>query len=203
MTSLEAAWWFAPGLLINIYSTFIRSSETRSFYASAAIRYDSSSKQPHVIPNFSMPTWSLKHFHDLTPRELYAILALRMDIFIIEQACLYQDIDGKDLPCLHLMAWNDDQTLAASARIVPPGVTFDEPSIGRVTVARRDRGTGLGRELMLRAIKECVRLYPHLAIQIGAQLYLRDFYSSLGFRPVGEIYNEDGIPHLHMIRPAS
>lgn len=145
--------------------------------------------------------WRTTPFAELELLELYRILALRQAVFGVEQACAYQDLDGHDPRCWHLGAWDGD-ALLAYARLVPAGVCFPEPSVGRVVTAAAARGTGLGRALMARALEEAARLFGPVALQIGAQSYLRRFYESYGFAVVGPEYLEDGIPHLHMVRPA-
>ena len=141
----------------------------------------------------------VKSFDNLFPSELYAILRLRNEVFVVEQNCPYQDADDKDLQCHHLMLLQDNE-LMAYARLVPPGVSYSQMSIGRVVTSPKARGTGAGRILMNTAIEQCTQLFGTGSIQIGAQAYLIKFYGSFGFNPVGEIYDEDGIPHIHMIR---
>lgn len=142
---------------------------------------------------------SIKPFEQLTPFELYDILKLRSEVFVVEQNCVYLDPDGKDPKCHHLMLLQDGE-LMAYARLVPPGLSFEQISIGRVTSSPKSRGTGAGRAMMQAAIDGCREIFGEGPIQIGAQAYLLNFYSSFGFRPVGEGYDEDGIPHIHMIR---
>lgn len=144
--------------------------------------------------------WTLKPFNQLTNSELYSILQLRNQVFVVEQNCPYQDCDGKDLHCYHLMATNGASNLLAYARIVPPEISYTEPSIGRVTTSPAVRRTGLGITLMQYAIQHVKKLYGDLPIRIGAQYYLLKFYQSLGFREEGEIYDEDGIPHIEMVK---
>lgn len=143
-------------------------------------------------------TWTCKPFHELTIQELYAILQLRAEVFIVEQNCVFQDMDNKDPHCYHLMAW-DGALLAAYSRLVPAGVAFTEPSIGRVVNSPLKRGTGIGKELMLRSIETVYTLWGKEPIKIGAQFYLKKFYSSLGFRSTSDIYLEDNIEHIEMI----
>lgn len=146
--------------------------------------------------------WELIPFQDLKNESLYALLQLRVEVFIIEQNCIFQDLDGKDQACLHLLGW-DGPTLVASARIVPQGVAYpDYPSIGRVVNRQSYRRKGAGKELMQEAIAHCIALYGDTGIKIGAQYYLKNFYESLGFVATGDIYDEDGIDHIKMIRPA-
>jgi ElaA protein len=143
-----------------------------------------------------------KPFESLTPRELYAILKLRSEIFVVEQKCIFLDMDDKDQECQHLML-HHNRELMAYARIVPAGVTFEQPSIGRVVSSYASRGKGFGRQLMKLSIENCIRLYGNKPIKIGAQLYLKSFYESFGFVSQDDIYDEDGIDHVHMIRAAN
>jgi ElaA protein len=144
--------------------------------------------------------WLLKKFEALTPFELYAILQLRNEVFVVEQNCVFQDADDKDQASWHLMGMQDDK-LVAYTRLVPPGVSYAEPSIGRVVTSPQVRGMGIGKELMQRSIDECYRLFGEQPIKIGAQYYLKQFYGSLGFAQVSEIYLEDGIEHIYMLKP--
>ena len=146
-------------------------------------------------------SWQLKRFEELSPAELYAILQLRIAVFILEQQCFFQDADDKDQCSYHLMGWKEGK-LIAYTRLVPPGEIYTQPSIGRVVTAASERNTGAGRELMKRSIEACENLFDKQPIKIGAQLYLEKFYSSLGFERVSEVYIEDGIPHIYMVRKA-
>jgi len=141
----------------------------------------------------------VKLFNELLPIELYKILRLRNEVFVVEQNCPYQDADNKDLKCHHLMLLKDDE-LMAYARLVPPGLSFPQMSIGRVVTSPQARGTGAGRILMNAAIEQCHQFFGEGSIQIGAQAYLTKFYTSLGFKQVSDVYDEDGIPHIDMIR---
>ena len=141
--------------------------------------------------------WVYKTYEELSKLELYTILGLRSKVFIIEQHCNYQDIDGKDLKSHHLMAWSGVQ-LVAYTRIVPPGISFTEPSIGRVLTASDFRGLGVGITLMQKSIEKVYETYGNRPIKIGAQLYLRKFYEGLGFIKCSEEYLEDEIPHIDM-----
>ncbi len=145
-----------------------------------------------------MITWTSKDFDGLTPHELYAILQLRSEVFVVEQQCVFQDMDNKDQVSWHIMGWNN-ALLAAYTRLVPPGISYAEPAIGRVVTSPGVRGGGLGRELMVYSINQCYILFGKTTIRIGAQVYLEKFYRSLGFVPVGELYLEDGIQHVEMI----
>lgn len=143
-------------------------------------------------------SWFCKYFEELTVHELYAIIKLRNDVFVVEQNCVFQDADDKDQSCYHLMGWiNND--LVAYARLVPPGVSYTQISIGRVVTSSIYRKEGFGRALMTKAIYECEKLFGRRPIQIGAQLYLKRFYESLGFMQTGDMYLEDGITHIEMV----
>jgi ElaA protein len=142
--------------------------------------------------------WSYKTFDNLSNSELYHILRLRSEVFIIEQKCIYQDLDGKDLKSQHLTAWDGDN-LVAYTRIVPPWVSFLEVSIGRVLTSPLYRGNGMGIALMQKSIEKVYETYGKTPIRIGAQLYLKKFYENLGFSKDSEQYLEDGIPHIEMI----
>jgi len=125
-------------------------------------------------------------------------MKLRNEVFVVEQDCVYQDADGKDPYSRHLCGWDDDR-LAAYCRILPPGISYAEASIGRVVTAPAYRKAGLGRELMQQAMEKTCSLFHTGTIRIGAQCYLGKFYTSLGFLTCGPEYLEDGIPHIHMI----
>lgn len=143
--------------------------------------------------------WVYKSFFELTNLELYAILQLRNDVFVLEQACLYQDADGKDKNCYHLSAIDEEKNLIAYCRILPPGLSYTEASIGRVLTAGTQRKMGMGKELMERAIETTMLQFKCNAIRISAQEYLLAFYQNLGFKPVGNSYLEDNIPHIEML----
>ena len=143
-------------------------------------------------------TWTYKKFYELTTLELYAILKLRSEVFVVEQNCVYLDPDNKDQDSFHLCGWNEND-LVAYARILPPGLAFEEASIGRVAANPLYRKTGSGKILMNHAIEKTLKQFPGSAIRIGAQLYLLSFYTSLGFKPSGPEYLEDGIPHIEMV----
>lgn len=144
-------------------------------------------------------TWNLKPFEELSPTELYELLQLRSEVFVIEQQCIYPDMDNKDQKCLHLIGRNAEKVLVAYSRIVPPGVSYAEPSIGRVLTASSVRRLNHGKELLEQSIAATQKRYPQQAIRIGAQTYLIRFYHSFGFREVGDVYDEDGIDHIEMI----
>jgi ElaA protein len=142
-------------------------------------------------------TWVQKTFSDLSGAEVYQILALRQQVFVVEQTCPYQDADGSDLICLHLCGY-DANGLAAYARLIPPGEKYPDASIGRVVIAPRARGIGMGRLLMIESMRRTQKHFGVAMITISAQAYLTAFYQDLGFVVTGEQYLEDGIPHLRM-----
>ncbi|MBP6025604.1 GNAT family N-acetyltransferase [Ferruginibacter sp.] len=142
--------------------------------------------------------WVLKKFEELTPFELYNIMQLRNEVFVVEQNCVYQDADNKDPKSFHFMGW-DNTTLVAYTRIIPQGISYTEASIGRVVSSPKYRGTGAGRALMQLSINNTFKLFNCNAIKIGAQLYLKKFYESLGFVQCSDQYLEDNIPHIEMI----
>lgn len=145
--------------------------------------------------------WRLHAFEQLKADHLYAVLAARVAVFVVEQDCPYQDLDGLDDVAHHLVGWTNDGLVAAYARILPPETRFMQPSIGRVLTSAAGRGCGLGRELMKRAIQAIAELYPGQPIRVSAQCYLERFYRELGFKVDSAPYPEDGIPHVEMQRP--
>lgn len=140
-----------------------------------------------------------KTFAELTSSELYSLLQLRSAVFVVEQNCPYLDMDDKDQKALHVLLY-DGERIGAYARILPPGVSYPECSIGRVVTAGACRGTGLGRLLMQHCLQRVASDYPGKDTVISAQAYLQKFYSELGFAAEGNIYDEDGIPHIRMRR---
>lgn len=146
-------------------------------------------------------SWKLKPFNNLSVTELYHILKLRSEIFVVEQDCVYLDLDGYDDQCLHLWKEEDGKMLAYT-RILPSGVYYPEASIGRVVVHADARGTDLGKELMRRSEEALYDLDEHGPIKLMAQSYLLNWYGSQGYRPEGEEFLEDGIPHTTMIKDA-
>ena len=148
-------------------------------------------------------TWRCAPYDQLTPREIHDMLQARSAAFVVEQNCVFLDIDGVDPQCWHLVGYAEGGVLVATARLVPPGTKFAEPSIGRVVTTSAVRGTGLGRQLMREAIAHAEKLWPRQAIRIAAQAQLEKFYGSLGFTAASPAYMEDGILHIDMVRPAS
>lgn len=144
--------------------------------------------------------WVCKTFQELSVNELYSLLRLRSEVFVVEQNCVFLDLDNKDQYCYHIMGW-DGNNLVAGTRLVPKGVSYpDYHSIGRVINSIDYRGLGLGKELMEYSIEKCIEYFGNGPIKIGAQLYLKKFYESLGFEQSSEVYDEDGIDHIEMIR---
>ena len=143
--------------------------------------------------------WVLKPFESLTPHELYAILRLRSEVFVMEQNCIFLDMDNKDQFSYHLMGW-DGNKLVASTRLLAPGKSYNYMSIGRVVTSPAFRGKGAGKELMNVSIEKCYELFGKGPIKIGAQLYLKQFYKSFGFKQTSDMYLEDNIEHIEMIK---
>lgn len=144
--------------------------------------------------------WTTKLFADLNNHELYDILRLRSEVFVVEQNCVFLDMDNKDQIAYHTMGWLGSE-LVATTRLFNVNQSYEGyQSIGRVVGSPRHRGIGIGKELMNYSIQECTRLFGKGPIKIGAQLYLKKFYSELGFDQAGEIYYEDLIEHIPMIR---
>ena len=142
-------------------------------------------------------SWVCAKFADLTPLQLHDMYRLRVAVFIVEQDCVFQDVDGADPKAWHLLGYSGDE-LVVYCRLLPAGVKFDEPSIGRVITAPSVRGTGMGRVLMAEAMRCANALWPALPIRIGAQAHLERFYNGFGFTKSSEPYDEDGILHIEM-----
>jgi ElaA protein len=143
--------------------------------------------------------WRFAHFDELTPREVHDLFQLRVAVFVLEQNCPFQDLDGADLDAWHLLG-RAGNALQAYCRLLSPGVKFPEASIGRVITSQEARGTGLGRVLMAEALQRAQSLWPGQPIRIGAQARLEKFYEGFGFRRASDEYIEDGIPHIEMLR---
>ena len=141
----------------------------------------------------------VKVYQDLARDELYAIMALRAAVFVVEQNCVYQDLDYKDQKALHVMGWINGK-LVAYTRLFGPGDYFDQASIGRVIVSMDQRGHNYGHQIMRASINAITQHYKTDRIDISAQTYLEQFYTAHGFLPSGEEYLEDGIPHIKMIK---
>jgi ElaA protein len=145
-------------------------------------------------------TWKIKFFDMLTPFELYEVMRLRAEVFIVEQNCPYQDADGKDLKSFHLLGYNEEAELVVYSRILPQNISYAEVSIGRVVSSPKVRGTGAGKQLMDKSIEVINQKFGDVRIKIGAQSYLKKFYESFGFVQTSEEYLEDNIPHIEMVR---
>ncbi len=149
--------------------------------------------------------WQWKRFADMHPAELYAALAAREAVFVVEQRCAFQDADGWDRFAWHLLGWataDGEPLLVAYLRLIEPGRKYREPSIGRVLTIAPWRGAGLGREAMRIALARCAELYRGASVRIAAQQRLEAFYATLGFRVASDAYEEDGIVHIDMVLPA-
>jgi ElaA protein len=143
--------------------------------------------------------WQALSFDQLSPRQLYDLLKLRVDIFVVEQQCPYPELDDKDTQpgVVHLLAYRNND-IVAYARLLPKGLSYNEVSIGRVVVRETERCNQLGHQLMATALEQCQKFWPDESITIGAQAHLQRFYARYGFIPVSEPYLEDGIPHIDM-----
>ncbi|GAC1416358.1 MAG: GNAT family N-acetyltransferase [Burkholderiaceae bacterium] len=149
--------------------------------------------------------WQVRAFDALSGTELYALLALRQEVFVVEQSCIFPDIDWFDQAAVHLLGWSTharQRRLAAYLRLLPPGVKFRECSIGRVVSAPWIRSAGVGRSLVAQGLVQADALYPGHLIRIGAQMRLERFYGGFGFETVSKPYKEDGIMHVEMLRRA-
>lgn len=145
--------------------------------------------------------FELKYFTNLTNNELYAIMRLRQRVFVLEQNCAFVDCDNLDQPAWHLMCYTDNGILAAYCRLLPLHVAYPSyASIGRVVSEPDLRRGGYGRQIMAEALKNCEKLFGNAPLKIGAQLYLKHFYESFGFIAIGQVYIEDDIEHILMIR---
>ena len=141
----------------------------------------------------------VKRFDELTTKELYGLLSLRSEVFVVEQNCVYQDLDGKDHKAIHILGYHNKE-LVAYSRVFKPGDYFKEASIGRVVVKKISRGLGDGYVIMNAAIAYITEEFNEVDIRISAQTYLKEFYKNLQFNEIGGEYLEDGIPHINMIK---
>lgn len=143
--------------------------------------------------------WILKKFEELSPSQLYAILQLRNEVFVVEQSCVFQDADDKDQDSYHLMGFYNNK-LVAYTRLLPKGLAYEQASIGRVVTSPAVRRGGAGKELMQKSIEAAYTLFGKQPLKIGAQLYLKKFYESFGFQQISDVYLEDGIEHIYMLK---
>lgn len=141
----------------------------------------------------------VKNFKELSTIELYDLLQLRSEVFVVEQNCVYQDVDGKDQKALHVLGYKYEK-LVAYTRIFKPNEYFKESSIGRVVVQENERQHKFGYDIMKASVEAIKKHYNETMIRISAQTYLKQFYNNLDFKEVGEEYLEDGIPHINMIK---
>ncbi len=147
--------------------------------------------------------YSCLSYSDLSKEQLYALLALRQEVFVVEQHCPYLDADGQDQVATHLLGLTEDGQLATYVRLLPTGTSYENhAAIGRVITAPFARGKGLGRALMREAVMQAQQLWPGTPIKLSAQAHLQSYYSSVGFSSIGDIYLEDGIPHIGMVYQA-
>ena len=146
--------------------------------------------------------WSWQRFADLGVDGVYDLLALRAAVFVVEQACAYLDPDGLDRQSWHLLGRDGTDALRACLRVVDPGLKYAEPSMGRVVLDQALRGSGLADQLVAEGLRQADAAWPGQANRISAQAHLQRFYARHGFQPVGDVYSEDDIPHIQMLRPA-
>ena len=154
------------------------------------------------MPDSPPLRWQWLAWPDFDPDTLYALLRLRVDIFVVEQNCAYAELDGLDPRCRHLVGRDAAGQVRAGLRLVPPGIKHAAPALGRLVVAADLRGAGSGRALMIEGLRGCARHYPAQPVFLSGQRHLEGFYRSLGFETISEPYLEDGIPHVDMLRPA-
>jgi ElaA protein len=147
--------------------------------------------------------WQTKYFKDLTVDEYFEILFLRTEIFVVEQDCPYQEVDEKDRQSFHLFGKNSAGKVIAVSRILPKEISYEEFSIGRVALKKEFRGKGIADEMMIETFKFIEKEFGQQAIRISAQQYLTTFYGKHGFNQVGEMYLEDNIPHVEMLKSAN
>ena len=144
--------------------------------------------------------WSCLSLPEMESRQLFELFKIRQEIFVIEQSCIYPDIDKYDLSCWHLLGYGADSVLRAYCRLLKAGLAYEEPTIGRVLVVKEYRGLGLARDLMSEAHRRCESILNTKTIRLSAQVYLQKFYESIGYKTVSLPYDEDGIMHIEMLR---
>ena len=147
-------------------------------------------------------TWTWQRFGGLAADDVYDLLALRAAVFVVEQACAYLDPDGLDRHSWHLLGRDGTAALRACLRVVDPGLKYAEPSMGRVVLDQALRGSGLADQLVAEGLRQADAAWPGQANRISAQAHLQRFYARHGYQPVGDVYSEDDIPHIQMLRPA-
>ena len=147
--------------------------------------------------------WQWCRLEDLAVIDWHQVISLRQAVFVVEQDCPYLDADNLDLNAWHLIGWSQEHTPLAYLRVVDPGSKYLEPSIGRVLTRLSHRGLGLGHEMMTGVMERIATQFPQQAVRISAQVHLQRFYNGFGFEPVGDGYDEDGIPHIEMLASVS
>ena len=147
-------------------------------------------------------TWTWQRFGGLAADDVYDLLALRAAVFVVEQACAYLDPDGLDRQSWHLLGRDGTAALRACLRVVDPSLKYAEPSMGRVVLDQALRGSGLADALVAEGLRRTAAVWPGQANRISAQAHLQRFYGRHGYQPVGDVYSEDDIPHIQMLRPA-
>ncbi len=147
------------------------------------------------------PNWQWYRLSGMPGLLIEQVFQIRQDVFLLEQSCLYRDIDGLDADAHHLVGQDCNKDIVAYCRVIEPGHLYREPAIGRVLVVERMRGRGIARDLMREAHRYCLARFPASAIRLNAQEHLQEFYDSLGYHPVGPSKNEDGIMHVEMLKP--
>lgn len=145
-----------------------------------------------------MLNWQFKHYNDLLLNEFHDILALRIQVFVVEQNCPYQELDGKDKKCYHLICRNGKGDVVGTMRILPPGIGFEEVGLGRIVLAPSSRGEQQGHEMMKEAMTFSKEEFGDVAVKLSGQKHLEGFYNKHGFQSTGKEYLEDGIPHVEM-----
>ena len=143
--------------------------------------------------------WKISHFNELNTKHFHDLIQLRINVFVVEQNCPYPELDDKDLSAHHIYAINAEGKIIATTRLLPPGISYDIPSIGRVVVREDYRDKKLGHDLMSYTMEKATELYPGLDIKLSAQEHLKKYYQRHGFSQVSETYMEDGIPHIAML----
>jgi len=139
----------------------------------------------------------IKKFDELTGREIYEILKIRSEVFVVEQNCIYNDVDEKDMESVHIF-FKEKEKIISYIRVIKPGISYDNASIGRVLIVLEERRRGLAKKIVQEGINYIINIWNEEKITIGAQEYLINFYKDLGFKPISQVYLEDGIPHLDM-----
>ena len=149
-----------------------------------------------------MIDWQWHAYDELSVSQWYSLIRARIAVFVVEQKCAYQELDNWDSQASHLVGWNDGE-VAAYLRCFAPGVKYAEASIGRILTTQAFRSGGFGREVVARGLARIDASFPGAAVRIGAQAHLERFYGSFGFRVASAPYDEDGIPHIQMLRPVA